>query len=256
MQGSNLAMVQSTPEFWFLQARAKGGAKAHVDAHPQSTWSMQLCGEKRWRLSPVGVRKAPHVMKLYQDGQIYGRDEHLSWNIFEEVLLRPGDALFFAPGFIHQTFGEGKSPAASITWQFDTPPPSTFLRTFLFRLRFTPDLLESWQQMGELIGRARRIRDLSAIHSDDLVDFLDVNGDGHVTRQEKKKVLKMWDLALESIRSQLPKEIQQIQLGINEVVHDEQDLMRIPKKLRSAIRNWEEKALQLDDEAGREHTDL
>lgn len=89
MQAGNIEMIHRTPEFWFVEAGG-GGAKAHVDAHAESTWSLQLCGQKRWRISPIAARKAPHVMKLYQDGQIYGRAEHLTWNLFEDVFLSAG----------------------------------------------------------------------------------------------------------------------------------------------------------------------
>ena len=91
MHPNNLDMIHETPEFWFVEAGGvPAGAKAHVDAHAESTWSLQLCGQKRWGLSPIAARKAPHVMKLYQDGQIYQRPEHLSWKLFEDVVLSPG----------------------------------------------------------------------------------------------------------------------------------------------------------------------
>ena len=99
MPPGNLDMIHDTPELWFVEAGGSSGAKAHVDAHAESTWSLQLCGQKRWRVSPIAARKAPHVMKLYQDGQIYQRNEHLSWKLFEDVVLSPGGRVkdgFFA----------------------------------------------------------------------------------------------------------------------------------------------------------------
>lgn len=90
MPPRNLDMIYDTPEFWFVEAGGTGGAKAHVDAHAESTWSLQLCGEKRWRISPIASRNAPHVMKMYQDGQIYERSEQRSWNLFEDVVLSSG----------------------------------------------------------------------------------------------------------------------------------------------------------------------
>lgn len=254
MSDANLGMLQSTPEFWFLQAGAgTHGAKAHVDSHSESTWSMQLCGTKRWRLSPIGQRNAPHVMKIYQDGQIYERAEQSSWNIFEEVLLHPGDALFFGPGFIHETLKHGTAPAASVTWQFDKPLPTTFLRKFLVRLRFTPDLFETWRQMERLMRRAK-MSDWQTTQADlDLRDILDVNGDGKATLEEKTMVLNIWDLVIERVRSQVPKKLQRLKLGMGQIVHDEQDLLHMPSKIQSAVRSWEKKAFGLDEATATAH---
>lgn len=255
MPPGNLDMIHDTPELWFVEAGGSSGAKAHVDAHAESTWSLQLCGQKRWRVSPIAARKAPHVMKLYQDGQIYQRNEHLSWKLFEDVVLSPGDAVFFGPGFIHQTEALGPSPGASITWQFNQPMATSFLRSFMARIRFTPDLLASWQQMQELVRRSETWSLAEIRGSPDLADFLDVNGDGEVRPEERDQVLEMWSAVLGKVRSDVPQKLQQRKLGLREIVHDEQDLEQMPKKIQSAIRQWELKAFALD-EASVSHTEL
>lgn len=229
-----------------------GGAKAHVDTHPESTWTLQLCGEKRWRVAPVKPRNAPHVMKLYQDGQIYSRPEHLSWNIFEDVVLYPGDSLFFGPGFIHQTMVEGKTPAASVTWQFNAPLPTIFMRNFMPRIRFTPDLVELWRQIERLVQSARR----KSGRQEDHATFLDLDEDGDVSQAEVRAVVDMWRLVQDQARSAVPEKLRRLELGVKHVVEDEQDLLRMPADLQAAIRRWEEKAAMLDESSSQPHSDL
>ena len=55
---------------------------------------------------------------------------------------------------------------------------TSFLRSFMARIRFTPDLLASWQQMQELVRRSETWSLAEIRGSPDLADFLDVNGDG------------------------------------------------------------------------------
>ena len=179
---------------------------------------------------------------------------HLSTHIQVALPNATGDAIFFGPGFIHQTsarFG----PAASVTWQFDRPWPSTFLRQFMVRIRFTPDVMASWEQIHDLVRRAEA-RTVAQIRSPDLLDFLDVNGDENVTEEEREEVLKRWSLVLQEVKSSVPQKLQRLNLGLAEVVHDEADLKRMPKKIRSAIRQWELEAFRLDAQSVSIHADL
>lgn len=179
---------------------------------------------------------------------------HLSTHIQVALPNATGDAIFFGPGFIHQTsatFG----PAASVTWQFDRPWPSTFLREFMVRIRFTPDVMASWEQIHDLVRRAEA-RTVAQIRSADLLDFLDVNGDETVTEEEREEVLKRWSLVLQEVKSSVPQKLQRLNLGLAEVVHDEADLKRMPKKIRSAIRQWELEAFRLDAQSVSIHADL
>ncbi|CAE7021790.1 Gapdh [Symbiodinium natans] len=248
MRGNNMRSLRDTPEFWFVQGGGEStGAKAHVDVHPESTWSLQLCGEKRWRVAAISPRAAPHVMKLYQDGQIYNRSEHRSWNLFEDAVLFPGDALFFGPAFIHQTLSEGVGPAASITWQFDDPMPANFMRAFMPRLRFTADCHALWPRMQHLVQWAQRTDMQKIQQSSDLCVFLDMDGDGSVTESERTAVVSLWKALISEVKAKVPRILRQrMQLGLEAVVEDQHELADLPKKLRDAVQQWEIMALQLD----------
>ena len=247
MRESNLRRLHDTPEFWFVQAGGSTGAKAHVDVHPESTWSLQLCGKKRWRISPIAPRATPHVMKLYQDGQIYSRPEHRSWNLFEETVLLPGDALFFGPAFIHQTLSEDAGPAASVTWQFDDPMPVNFMRAFMPRLRFTADSQALWPRLQHLVKQAQRIELRKIPKKSDLRVFLDTDGDGAVTEAERRNLVSLWHALISEVKSKVPEILRQkLDLGVEAVIEDQHELSDLPKRLQKAVRQWEKLALQLD----------
>lgn len=143
MDGGNLRSFNDTPEFWFAGRGA--GAKAHMDTHIQATMSIQLAGTKRWRLSMMGRRHAPFLTMIYKDGEVYERTEpwrpHLSFN------LSQGEALFFPPGFVHETLNvedAEDSCSASVTFQFSKPMAVRMYRRFLPRIRRTADIHEAW----------------------------------------------------------------------------------------------------------------
>jgi len=242
MDPRNRKMLRATPELWFSCGAAGGGAKAHVDQHTESTMSLQLSGRKRWRVAPMGRRTAPHIMKLYQDGQIYNRGEHNRWNILEDVVLHPGDAFFFGPGFIHQTDAEPGACAASITWQFNIPAPSTYWRNFLPRIRWTPDLIHTW-------GLLRRIIMQPTGRGSEADPFFDIDGDGHVSPSEKTRVRDLWMELERPLRDELPKKLQKGAFGFGRIVEDAEDLASLPPKVQKAVKQWEEKALATDEKA-------
>ena len=91
MDKTNEWSLQDSPEFWFSskgnRLRSKpdladcmsilgdsgAGAKAHMDEHCTTTLSVQLDGEKRWRLGWMpppkdGVRSK---QSIYSDGAVY-----------------------------------------------------------------------------------------------------------------------------------------------------------------------------------------
>uniref|UniRef100_A0A7S1LHZ8 Bifunctional lysine-specific demethylase and histidyl-hydroxylase n=1 Tax=Alexandrium catenella TaxID=2925 RepID=A0A7S1LHZ8_ALECA len=154
MDASNREEFETTPEFWFAAAGA--GAKAHMDTHVQATISLQLAGTKRWRLGMMEPRRAPFLAMIYKDGDVY--EEATPWQPHFNVTLRPGEALFFPPGFIHETLNaDGETCAASVTFQFSAPMATRLYRRFLPRVRRTADIHESWPLLkgwASLGGRA------------------------------------------------------------------------------------------------------
>jgi len=193
MAEANLFEMQQTPEFWFSKPGA--GAKAHMDSHCQSTMALTLSGTKRWRLGEIpretprllcnylinrvcfrGVvrcdllcnyligeipRETPRTHgELYVDGAVYKPDVLAKlgvkkWLPTYEVELHAGEALFFPPGFIHETVNVGEDCAASVTYQFPDPAPALYWRNFLARVRRT----------GDLSGCHRRIEALATLQS-------------------------------------------------------------------------------------------
>jgi len=146
MHIQNLGSFNRTPEFWFAGPGA--GAKAHMDSHIQATISLQLAGTKRWRLAFMEPRKTAFLGMIFKDGDVYKRPT--PWRPFYNITLRKGEALFFPPGFIHETLnideGDG-SCAASVTFQFDYPFAVRMYRKFLQRVRRTPDIHEAWNHI-------------------------------------------------------------------------------------------------------------
>lgn len=238
MDPENSEILNSTPEFWFSAGSKGGGAKAHVDTHTESTMSLQLSGRKRWRLAPIARRAVPHVMKLYTDGKIYERTEQMHWNILADVFLRPGDALFFGPGFIHQTDAEPGECAASVTWQFNVPLPTKLWQSFLPRFRWTPDLEHTWPILRELLFAHKR--------QGATAELLDLDGDGKANASERKQVLSLWT-ELER-RAQGPEGASKLLRSADITAVEDQDLSGLPPKLQRAVRRWERDAL-LKDEA-------
>lgn len=142
MDPLNHQSFQRTPEFWFAGGGA--GAKAHMDSHKETTISIQLAGTKRWRLRMMEPRLAPYLAMLYQDGYVYKRRD--KWEPHFNITLKPGEALFVPPGFVHETLnlGEPTDCAASVTFQFSRPMPVRMYRRFLPRILRTADIHEVW----------------------------------------------------------------------------------------------------------------
>ena len=108
-----------SPEVWI--AKKGAGAQAHVDGHCESTITIQLAGTKRWRLSPMPAGQPLRPSNVYEDGGPYRLAG--GWNATIEVELRPGEALVFPPGTIHESVATSDECASSITHQFASPPP-------------------------------------------------------------------------------------------------------------------------------------
>lgn len=256
MSPKNAEYLLKTPELWFSLGKAGGGARAHVDQHTESTMSLQLSGRKRWRVAPIPRRAAPHVTKLYQDGQVDGRDE--AWNFLADIVLEPGDAMFFPPGSIHATGALPGTCASSITWQFNEPAPSAFWRRFMPRIRFTPDLVHTWQILarmavpsgsdidGDGVLSSHELQRVCRKWAETAAFFLDVDGDGLVAESERVQVSGMWEALEAKIQERLPKELRKAGLGYRQVVEDDDHLREFSKPLQKAVRRWEEQATAED----------
>merc|ERR1712118_653941 len=92
----------------------------------------------------MDARKAPFLAMIYKDGDVY--KEKVRWSPHFNVTLKPGEALFFPPGTIHETLNlnQGASCAASVTFQFEAPMATRYHRRFFPRVRRTADIHEAW----------------------------------------------------------------------------------------------------------------
>ncbi len=142
--------MEITPEFWFSVPGA--GAKAHMDPHCESSLSVQLSGTKLWRLSPI-----PDIAgSNFVDGFLYTQSfvdryfRGVAWKPMFEFKLKPGEGLFFPPGFIHETKNIGNDCAASITYQYEVPFAARYFRKFMSRVHRTVSLEECHATLGDI----------------------------------------------------------------------------------------------------------
>ena len=76
--------------------------------------AVTLSGVKRWRLGEI-PRQTPRTHgQFYADGSVYNPDflKRLGvskWSPTYEVEVKAGEALFFPPGFIHETLNIDRS---------------------------------------------------------------------------------------------------------------------------------------------------
>lgn len=239
MEFQNDKALKESPEVWF--ATAGGGTRAHVDRHEGNSFSMQLAGRKSWRLSALPAVQRPHVLPLYREGVLHAKDR--SWRPTHQILLLPGDAIFFGPGTVHETVnrekGRDRSPGASIctasiTYRFDVPMPSVFYRDHVRPVRFTPDLsnawplLRRWATLGQTLNASAganetqtaferldrtgdgklRLGELqyvfNRLEAEDALAFHDLNGDGSISIAEWREVFQSWADNEQSVMSAMP----------------------------------------------------
>mmetsp|Transcript_85988 Transcript_85988/g.240413 ORF Transcript_85988/g.240413 Transcript_85988/m.240413 type:complete len:332 (-) Transcript_85988:305-1300(-) len=200
---SELDSLYSSPELWLSPPSA--GAQAHMDGHVSTTVSLQLTGQKQWRLSQIPPRRSVARRSEYGDGAVYRREG--GWRPHYVLTLHAGDALFFPPGTIHETSNVGAECAVSITYQFSVPMPARYYRSFVTRFRRSGDLQESWalmQRWASFNGAWQRVSSkfdspgmvtlpkvlATATSSDaaatlrDAFEFLDSDGDGLIAESD------------------------------------------------------------------------
>jgi ribosomal protein L16 Arg81 hydroxylase len=104
------------------------GAKAHADEHCEATMSIQLSGTKRWRIGqpPPATPATFHKQHSLADGVSLLLTS--GWDPTHAVDLQPGDVLFLPPGWVHETTNIGRTCAASITYQWDSPAATGYVR--------------------------------------------------------------------------------------------------------------------------------
>ncbi|CAK0853709.1 unnamed protein product [Prorocentrum cordatum] len=98
-------------------------------------------------------RTAPYLAMVYHDGAVYERPA--KWEPHFSIVLKQGEALFFPPGFIHETVNVNESRgscAASVTFQFMLPMAARMYRRFLPRVRRTADIHEAWPFIAQWAG--------------------------------------------------------------------------------------------------------
>jgi len=183
---SNKQEVMYSPEFWFSKPGA--GAKAHMDAHCESTMSLQLSGSKKWRLGLPSATTRSVRNGMYGDGVVYTHKG--GWVPTYELELKEGEVLFFPPSFVHETTNVGKSCAASITYQYSAPMAAAFFRSFWPRTRRIGDMNECWEKISSWAALGKPVAAKVDAEADAAVLFaeVDADGDGAVTMKEMASV--------------------------------------------------------------------
>eukprot|EP00927_Polykrikos_kofoidii_P019056 TRINITY_DN18881_c0_g1_i1.p1 TRINITY_DN18881_c0_g1~~TRINITY_DN18881_c0_g1_i1.p1 ORF type:complete len:484 (-),score=47.21 TRINITY_DN18881_c0_g1_i1:74-1525(-) len=126
----NLREANESQEFWF--SLRNGSVMAHSDTYCIPAVSLQLRGDKHWRLMPAPppIRTVSDQYDSH-DGGIYRAG---LWHPTHEATVHEGEAIVFFPHQFHETFvPEARNPACTVatTFQFQHPLPVRFLRAFL-----------------------------------------------------------------------------------------------------------------------------
>eukprot|EP00656_Telonema_subtile_P002891 TRINITY_DN11323_c0_g1_i2.p1 TRINITY_DN11323_c0_g1~~TRINITY_DN11323_c0_g1_i2.p1 ORF type:complete len:334 (-),score=79.72 TRINITY_DN11323_c0_g1_i2:230-1231(-) len=151
--------------------------------------SITLGGKKRWRLSPMPAVHTVATTVPIHDGSINAS----VWTPTYEFELGPGEGVFFPSGFVHETNNVGDECSASVTYQFDYPSPSKYLRAFLPRLLTAPNMQECRIQQqyvtsgGIALGQhvtTDPSEQTARSSAEAIFSKYDSNGDGRLTKDE------------------------------------------------------------------------
>lgn len=181
MDPRNAREMAENPEFWLQPPET--GSMAHLDEHCYSTIAVTLSGVKRWRFASIPAEPHPSG---YFDGLVYDRGE---WDPIFNFTTRPGEAVIFPPGMIHEGLSVGEDCVSSITYQFPIPAPVHYWRSFWPRVRRTKDMrgchamIRVWATLGDLSIKPRPFGKAEA-YAKTLGKKLDTNGDGRFSLEE------------------------------------------------------------------------
>eukprot|EP00929_Paragymnodinium_shiwhaense_P113366 TRINITY_DN81646_c0_g1_i1.p1 TRINITY_DN81646_c0_g1~~TRINITY_DN81646_c0_g1_i1.p1 ORF type:complete len:449 (-),score=79.51 TRINITY_DN81646_c0_g1_i1:326-1672(-) len=191
-KGNADSMFRNT-EMW-LGAKDTG-ARAHMDSHCISTLGYVLHGERRWRIGPV-PRMPKNAGKttrdvVFNDGVAY----KLKWKPFFEFQLKEGEALFFPPGWLHETKNTADGCTAALVTQFSLPTPVHYYRNYYNRLRRIGDLAPcygqviSWANLGQKAPKKFVRYDAARETAEQLFKEIDHKKAGFATLSDFKQVV-------------------------------------------------------------------
>mmetsp|Transcript_35705 Transcript_35705/g.80638 ORF Transcript_35705/g.80638 Transcript_35705/m.80638 type:complete len:566 (+) Transcript_35705:57-1754(+) len=183
--------MNSTFEVWFSPGSGSG-AGAHNDGYCESVVSLQLKGEKKWRKMLEPEMTFLHSYDEF-DGGVY---EAGYWKPDLGFLVRPGAAVVWPPGYLHETktlAPEDGMCGSSLTLQFAFPQPVQFLRAYLPRLSLSAEvgqcMYKSWSWYATFfVSNIKPTTDGSAIEGQvaTILKSVDTNSDGNVTVEETR----------------------------------------------------------------------
>jgi len=187
----NRNFMNRTFEVWFSPG-AGSGAGAHNDGYCQSVVSLQLRGDKKWR------------MQLEPEMTFLSSYDEFDGGVYEAGLWKPdigfvnaaAGAMVWPPGYLHETKTMAPPDGAcgsAITLQYAFPQPVQFLRAFLPRLALSAEvghcLIREWSfyptlSMKGIKPKATQ-KDMQA-QLETILGAVDANKDEKVTIDEVK----------------------------------------------------------------------
>jgi len=191
----NRAWMNRTFEVWFSPGSGSG-AGAHNDGYCESVVSVQLKGDKKWRKM---VEPEMTFLSSYDefDGGVYKAG---LWKPDLGFVLRPGQAIVWPPGYLHETKtlppADGECGAA-ITLQYAFPQPVQFLRAFLPRLSLSAEVgqcvAQTWGAYATMfVGGIKPSNKAAAMQQqkDAILAKLDANSDGQISVDEVRQLFE------------------------------------------------------------------
>jgi len=169
------------------------GARAHMDSHCMSSLQYLLSGQRRWRIShlPRMPRGAGKVTKdvVFDDGVVYPN----GWTPSHQTVVEEGSALFWPPGWIHETKNLAPQCHLAVVTQFTIPAPIHYFRNFYNRVMRIGDLqgcwadIKAWANLGGKLPKQYPRYAKAMEMADQMFEKLDGDKDGILTLAEFKQ---------------------------------------------------------------------